>query len=209
MVYHGKEVPSSKSSSLAKNIGRIAFLIVLIVCGVLLFQYRDILSSRISKVFASTEENPVPVAKLERQPFLVTVPATGEIVGMETTSIETPDTPSGSLTLSWLIPEGTYVQAGTPVIRFDRTDAELSLEEQQNTLDANEEQTKITTSTQATDEKVLDIDRTDAELQYEYAMTVMPQDESIFSKWDIITAEADARIARERIDILKSKTKTQ
>ena len=209
MVYHGEEAQSRKSSSLAKNIGRIVFLIVLIVCGVLLFQYRDVLSSRISKVLASTEENPVPVAKLERQPFLVTVPATGEIVGMETKSIETPDTPSGSLTLSWLIPEGTYVQAGTPVIRFDRTDAELSLEEQQNTLDANEEQTKITTSTQATDEKVLDIDRTDAELQYEYAMTVMPQDESIFSKWDIITAEADARIARERIDFLKSKTKTQ
>ena len=93
MVYHGEEAQSRKSSSLAKNIGRIVFLIVLIVCGVLLFQYRDVLSSRISKVLASTEENPVPVAKLERQPFLVTVPATGEIVGMETKSIETPDLP--------------------------------------------------------------------------------------------------------------------
>jgi multidrug efflux pump subunit AcrA (membrane-fusion protein) len=130
-------------------------------------------------------------------------------VGLETVSIETPDTPSGSLTLSWLVPEGTYVQAGTPVIRFDATDAELSLEEQQNTLTANEEETKIKTSGHSTDEKVLEIDRTDAELQYEYAMTVMPQDESIFSRWDIITAEADARLARERIDFLKSKSKAQ
>jgi HlyD family secretion protein len=209
MVYHGEEKLSTKSSSVMKNVGRIIILILLIACGVLLFKYRDDLSTRISKVLASSEEETVPVAKLEKQPFLVTVPATGQIVGLETTSIETPNTPSGSLTLSWLIPEGTYVSAGTPVIRFDRTDAELSLEEQQNTLNANEERTKITTSTQSTDEKVLDIDRTDAELEYEYAMTVMPQDESIFSKWDIITAEADARLARERIDFLKNKTKTQ
>jgi HlyD family secretion protein len=101
------------------------------------------------------------------------------------------------------------VQAGAPVVRFDNTDAKLNLENQQNTLNANEERTKIKTSTQTTDNKVLDIDRTDAELEYEYAMTVMPQDESIFSKWDIITAEADAKLARERIDFLKSKTKTQ
>ncbi len=209
MIYHGEETPSTKTSPLLKNVGRIVILILLVACGLLLFQYRNDLSARISKVLAATEEDPVPVTKLERQPFLVTVPATGKIVGLETTSIETPNTPSGSLTLSWLIPEGTYVEAGMPVTRFDSTDAELSLEEEQNTLDANQERTKITTSTQSTDEKVLEIDRTDAELEYEYAMTVMPQDESIFSKWDIITAEADARLARERIDFLKSKTKTQ
>jgi hypothetical protein len=36
-------------------------------------------------------------------------------------------------------------------------------------------------------------------------MTVMPQDETIFSKWDIITAQADAVYAKARIDFLKSK----
>jgi multidrug efflux pump subunit AcrA (membrane-fusion protein) len=40
-------------------------------------------------------------------------------------------------------------------------------------------------------------------------MTVMPQDETIFSKWDIITAQADANYDKERIDFLKSKGKTQ
>jgi len=192
-----------------KKITHIIVLVILIACGVLLFQYRENLSQRISKVLAASEENPVPVTKLERQPFKVTVPATGEIVGMETQAITTPNTASGSLKLAWLIKEGTFVQAGTPVIEFDSTDAKLSLENQQNTLDANQEQTKIKTATQSTDDKVLNIDRTDAELEYEYAMTVMPQDESIFSKWDIITAEADAKLARERIEFLKSKSKTQ
>jgi HlyD family secretion protein len=208
MIYHG-ESDNLQSRSSKRNLGRIVALLALIACGILIFQFRDALSNRISKVFASTEEDPVPVTKLSKQPFLLTVPATGEIVGLQTTPITAPNTPSGSLKLSWLITEGSYVEAGGPVIRFDSTDAELSLEDEQNTLEANQEQTKIKTLTQATDEKVLNIDRTDAEMEYEYAMTVMPQDETIFSKWDIITAEADAKYARERIEFLKSKAKTQ
>ena len=206
MVYHEEE---SKPRSLKRNVGRIAALVVLIIAGVLLFQYRSNISARLSKVLAAAEDDPVPVAKLSRQPFLLTVPSNGEVVGLETTPIVTPNTPSGSLKLSWLIPEGTFVQAGAAVIRFDSTDARLSLEKQQNTLVANQENTKIKTNKQATDEKTLGIDRTSAELEYEYAMTVMPQDETIFSKWDIITAQSDANYAKERIEFLKSKSKTQ
>lgn len=208
MIYHGEQ-PKSKSGLSKRSWGRIAALIVLIVAGIILFQYRDALSTRISKVLAASEDDPIPVTKLSRQPFLLTVPSTGEIVGMETTAVPTPNTPSGSLKLSWLIPEGSFVRAGDPVIRFDSTDAKLSLEKQQNTLDDNKEHTKITTLKQGTDDKVLAMDRTSAELDYDYAMTVMPQDETIFSKWDIITAQADANYDRERIEFLKSKTKTQ
>jgi HlyD family secretion protein len=209
MIYHGDETQNPKSSTSMKKLGRIIILLFLVAGGVLLFQYRDSLSTQIAKVLAAGEEDPIPVTKLTKQPFSLTVPATGEIVGLETTPVTIPNTPSGSLKLSWLIPEGSFVEAGAPVIRFDSTDAKLNLEKQQNTLDANQERTKITTATQATDDKVLTMDRTDAELEYEYAMTVMPQDESIFSKWDIITAEADAKFAKERIEFLKSKAKTQ
>jgi HlyD family secretion protein len=204
MVYH--EDASKPHNSL---VGRIIILLILIIGGVSLFFFRDTLSTKISKVLAASEDDPVPVTKLTKQSFRVTVPSTGEVVGMETTSIATPNTPSGSLKLSWLIPEGSFVREGDPVVRFDSTDAKLSLEKQQNTLDANSERTKITTNTQSTNDKVLGYDRTSAELDYEYDMTVMPEDESIFSKWDIITAQADANYARERIEFLKSKAKTQ
>jgi HlyD family secretion protein len=204
MVYH-EEVSKPRSSL----VGRIIILLILIVGGVSLFIFRDSLSTKISKVLAASEDDPVPVTKLTRQHFRVTVPSTGEIVGMETTPIATPNTPSGSLKLSWLIPEGSFVHEGDTVVRFDSTDAKLSLEKQQNTLDANSERTKITTNTQTTNDKVLGYDRTSAELDYEYDMTVMPEDETIFSKWDIITAQADANYARERIEFLKNKAKTQ
>jgi HlyD family secretion protein len=206
MKYTGSE---NNKSTRGRLIGKLVALAALIVCGVLLFQYKDALSSRITKVFASTDEDVVPTTQLSRQPFRLTVPATGEVVGLQTTSVITPETNSGSLKLSWLIPEGSFVQPGDTVIRFDGTDAQLSLEKQQNTLNQNQQNTNITTLNQSTDEKTLYMDRTDAEMEYEYAMTVMPEDETIFSKWDIITAKADADYARERIDFLKAKGKTQ
>jgi len=150
-------------------------------------------------VFASAEEDPIPITKLARQPFLLTVPSDGEIVGMETTPVPTPNTPSGSLKLQWLIPEGTFVNAGQTVVRFDNTDSNISLEKQQNTLDANKENTKIKMLQQGTDDKTLTIDRTGAKLDYEYDVTVMPQDETIYSKWDIITAQADVDYAKAKL----------
>ncbi len=191
------------------KVGRIVGLIILIIAGICLFQFRDKISTQLSKVLAATEDDPIPVTKLSRQPFLLTVPSTGEVVGLETTPVPTPNTPSGSLKLSWLIKEGTFVREGDTVIRFDSTDAKLSLEKQQNTLQANQQNTNIKTLKQTTDEKTLGIDRKTAEMQYDYDVTVMPEDESIFSKWDIITAQADANYDKEKIEFLKSKTKTQ
>ena len=203
------EQSKPNSGRTTKNLGRIAALVLLIVGGVLLFQYRGNLSTRISKVLAASEEDPIPVTRLTRQPFSLTVPSTGEIVGLETTPVPTPSTSSGSLTIAWLIPEGSFVREGDPVVRFDSTDAKLSLENQENKLQANKENTKITTLQQTTNDKVLSLDLADAEEEYQYDMTVMPEDETIFSKWDIITAEADAHYDKQRIDFLKSKEKTQ
>jgi len=208
MKYTGEDVETTGKTR-GKNLGRIIALVMLIVCGLLIFQYRTTLATKLTNVFAASEEDPVPVTELNRQQFLLTVPATGEIVGLETTTIVTPETSRGSLTLAWLIPEGSFVQPGDTVVRFDGTDAELNLESRQNNLLENELNTQITTLNQGTDERVLGMDRTDAEMEYEYAMTIMPEDESIFSKWDIITAQADANYARERISFLDSKEKTQ
>jgi len=142
MKYTG-ESSNLKSNRLMKSFGRIGGLVLLIAVGWTLFYYRGALSSRISKTFAATDEDPIPVTKLVRQPFSLAVSANGEVVGLETTPVPTPNTSSGSLTIAWMIPEGSFVKVGDPVVRFDSTDAKLSLEKQQNTLDANGENTKI------------------------------------------------------------------
>jgi len=208
MTYHGDEI-KKRPATLASRMVRIAGLLVLILGVALVFVYRDALSTQVSQVLAPAEEDPVPVAKLTREPYQLTVPATGEIVGLESVPVPTPNTPSGSLRVAWLIPEGTFVDAGDVVVRFDSTDAKLNLERQQNTLQANQERTTITSYKQDTNTKVLSLDRQDAELDYDYAMTVLPQDETIFSKWDIIEAQINAGFAKERIEFLKNKGKVQ
>ena len=189
--------------------GRIVLFVVLIAVGASLFYFRDSISSRISKVLASTESNPVPVTKLEKQPFSLTVSSNGEIVGLETTSVSTPNTSSGRLTISWLIEEGSFVEAGDPVVRFDSTDTTLSLERGTNTLEANQLNITSKVLSQNLSEKNLSLDLQRATNDYDYSVTVMPQDESIFSKWDIITAQADVHYNKEYLEFLKNKAKTQ
>jgi hypothetical protein len=46
-------------------------------------------------------------------------------------------------------------------------------------------------------------------MEYDYAVTVMPQDETIFSKWDIIEAQINADFAKDRIDFLTQKGRIQ
>ena len=181
MTYHLDEL-EVKQNTVKGRIFRLVLLLVVVgaVMGVVL--YRDTLLTRVNRVLASADEDPIPVASMERMAYQMEVPAYGEITGLESTPVPTPSVRSGSLKVAWLITEGSSVKAGDTVIRFDSTDARLNLETQQNTLDANWERTKITTGTQVTDEKVLKIDKTDAEEDYDYAMTVLPQDETIFSK---------------------------
>ncbi|MDR0842351.1 MAG: HlyD family efflux transporter periplasmic adaptor subunit [Acidobacteriota bacterium] len=187
----------------------IALFVVLIAVWAAWFYFGGSISSRISKVLASTDSNPVPTTKLEKQPFSLTVSADGEVVGLETTPVATPNTSSGQLTIAWLIPEGSFVNEGDPVVRFDNTDTKLNLERRQNTLDANQQNTKIKTLQQGTEDKTMDLDLRSAEEDYQYAVTVMPQDESIFSKWDIITKQSDVHYNKENLEFLKSKVKTQ
>jgi len=111
--------------------------------------------------------------------------------------------------MAGLISEGTMVAKGSPVMRFDSTDQRLELESQTNTLDANLLQSKVESGNQQLDEMNIALDRTAAEKDYEYTMSVPPEDETIYSKWEIIIAGLDADFAKSKIDNLEAKTKIQ
>lgn len=208
MTYHGQELdekPRSKRTRLVR-----IFLVSILAGAVFgVVMYRNTLLTKAARVLASNDEDPIPVESLQRVAYQMEIPAVGEITGLESVPVETPSTRGGSMKVAWLIQEGSFVRAGDPIVRFDSTDAQLNLEKQQNTLEANQERTKITAGTQSTNDKVLTIDRTDAEKDYEYAMTVLPQDETIFSKWDIIEAKINAGFAKEKINFLANKGRVQ
>jgi HlyD family secretion protein len=207
MVYHERE--SVKKTGFLRFVPRIIGLLVLIAAIAAVAVYRDAITTRVAKVFAAAEEDPIPVLSLERTPLQLEVQADGEIIGLETIPVPTPNTRSGAFKLAWLIPEGTMVRTGQPVVRFDSTDTELNLEQQQNTLTSNEENTRIELGSQELNNKSMTIDRTQAEMDYDYSMKVLPEDETIFSKWDIIEAKLNASFAKAKIDNLAAKARVQ
>jgi HlyD family secretion protein len=173
------------------------------------FMYRDILSNELTAVLAASDEDPVPVCEVELEPVTVSIPADGEIVGLQSAPLQTPRTRSGGLTLAWLAPEGSKVAEGDPVVRFDSTDANLNIEKQQNLLAGIAQRLRILELDQETLAATLGLDIADAKDEYRYAMSVLPEDETIFSKWDIIEARIDAAFAKERIDVLNNRTRQQ
>ena len=208
MVYHEREFEKKKSGWVRLALRGVGILI-LVAAVAAVAMYRNQIMTRMSKVLAAGDEEPIPVLSLERGPLTLEVQANGEIVGLETVPVPTPNTSAGSLKLAWLIPEGTMVQPGDSVVKFDSTDTLLQLEQQNNTLTSNGENTKISTGNQQLNDKSMTIDRTQAEMDYEYSMTVLPEDETIFSKWDIIEAKINAGFAKEKISFLSNKGKVQ
>ena len=189
--------------------GRVVLCVLLVIVGGTLLYFREDLSARITKVFASTDKDPIPVALLESQPFSLTVSANGEITGLEAVSVNTPNTSAGQLTIAWIAPEGSFVNEGDLVIRFDSTSARLNLEQRQNTLESNQLDTRKAVQQQITDERNRSIDVKIAEEDYNHSVTFMAQDETIYSRWEIINAAADERYSRENLEILKSRIRTQ
>jgi HlyD family secretion protein len=206
-AYHGEE--RSKPGSLTRRLVRVFLLLILAGAGVYAFMMRETIWTRVTKVFAATDEDPIPVEKLQKTNFQLEIPAYGEIVGLESLPVPTPSTRSGSLRVAWLVPEGTFVEEGDTLVKYDSSDSLLNLEKQQNTLSANQQNITITQGKQSTNEKTLGIDLEDAKDDYQYASTVQPQDETIFSKWDIIEGQLNTAVAKEKIDLLGHKSGVQ
>jgi multidrug efflux pump subunit AcrA (membrane-fusion protein) len=191
-----------KGSSRESRLSRILVLIATLGVALCVFMFRDALWTRVTGVMAASEEDPVPVSAVKLGGFAVTIPADGEITGLQSRQVRTPQTRSGALTIAWMIPEGSLVKAGDPVVRFDSIQATLNLEEQKNALAANKQRLRIMTGQQQTDDRALGLDIADARKDYEYSMNVLPVDETIFSRWDIIEAKIDAAFAKERTEVL-------
>jgi HlyD family secretion protein len=206
MVYHERE-DAIKKTGWGRLILRIVGILILVAAVSAVAMYRNQIMTKVSKVLAASDEEPIPVLSLERGPLTVDVQANGEIVGLETVPVPTPSTSAGSLKLAWLVPEGSMVKPGDAVVKFDSTDTMLQLEQQNNTLASNQENTRITTGNQQYNEKAMTIDRTQAQMDYDYSMKVKPEDETIFSKWDILDAQINATFAKARIDNLAAKAK--
>lgn len=84
--------------------------------------------------FFSTADSNVPTYKIVRNNFLVSVTESGELRATNSISISSPRI-RGNLKIVYLVPEGTYVNAGDTVVRFDPTEAITNLKDAEAKLE--------------------------------------------------------------------------
>lgn len=198
-----KHSPQSKKGRIMRWLLGVGVIIVLGVLGTAM--YRTHVVEATTSLFTSQTTDPVPTQLLKKTPFTLKLPAIGEIIGLETVPVPTPVVRGGGLKIAWLIPEGTFVQEGDLLMRFDNTDMQLKLDSEVNTLESTGKRIDVKQNTVKTDSVVLEMDQKNAEWEYDYAVNSMPEDEDIFSKWEIIEAKINAGVAKERMSFLSSK----
>lgn len=76
----------------------------------------------------------LPTATVTRGPFEVTLAIPGELKAVRSVSLSAPDLP-GQTKVTWVIDEGSRVQAGDVLVRFDETELKNTLEQAENDLE--------------------------------------------------------------------------
>ena len=72
-------------------------------------------------------DDSVPTFRVSRGPFVHRVDAEGVLVAENATPIATPSGAEGPMKIAWLARDGSAVEEGQVVIRFDPTDMEREL----------------------------------------------------------------------------------
>lgn len=152
-------------------------------------------------LFGAGPGDGVPTVVVEREPFVRDVPAEGYLEAAESTPISLP---AGAvrrpMRIAWLAEDGSRVDAGDPVVRFDPTDLEKEMEDARADRSASELRVGKERSTRESELAKLDRDAELAELELEDSREFQKKDEMIFSRHDIIESELDEELAEEKME---------
>ncbi|MFQ5789552.1 MAG: efflux RND transporter periplasmic adaptor subunit [Acidobacteriota bacterium] len=145
-------------------------------------------------------EDDVPVFKVRREAFVHEVTAEGVLKAAQSTPLTAPATRRGPMRIAWMIEDGSPVQAGDVVVRFDPTDMEKKLLDGKVELATAE--SKIKQKRTESDAAVKNLTR-DADLarqELDMAGEFQSKDPEIFSRADIIESEIDEKLAARRVE---------
>lgn len=142
----------------------------------------------------------LPTARAEIADFVRRVPADGHLEAVRATPLTVPREVGGAVRIAWIVPDGSRVEAGDPVVRFDPTDMEKSLitaREQLATTDVKVGKEKLRTGSEVAN---LERDAEMAERELTTAERFAKRDEFIYSRSEIIESEIDGELATAKRD---------
>ncbi|HEX6863615.1 MAG TPA: efflux RND transporter periplasmic adaptor subunit [Thermoanaerobaculia bacterium] len=151
----------------------------------------------------------VPVVTVEKQPFVRRVPAQGNLQAVRATPVNVPMGAPGPFRIGWLAPDGTRVQAGEVVIRFDPSAIEKQLTDADD--DLRQARLKIDKSQveSLAELRKLERDAEMARIELDNARQFAKKDEMIYSRGEIIESTIDKELVARKADHAKKAQRTQ
>ncbi|MCG8462425.1 MAG: efflux RND transporter periplasmic adaptor subunit [Holophagales bacterium] len=144
------------------------------------------------------EDPGLPVYRVEMGELLHRITADGELEAARTVQLTVPSTIRSSVTIAWIAPEGSQVEEGEVVLRFDAVDMQKRLEDGNSALAKvrlEMERSRIQGDQTLTQ---LEKDHRLAELELEHARRFRRTDSEVFARQDILEDAIDEQLASER-----------
>jgi RND family efflux transporter MFP subunit len=143
--------------------------------------------------------NAVPTIRVSGASFVRRVTAEGNLKAIKATPLNAPSRAPGALKIAWIADDGMMMKKDDVVVRFDPTDFEKEL------LNGNEDHSAATNDMTKSDVQAdatranLHRDATQAQRELELARRFNFDDDEIFSRYQRIDAEVDAKLASDRM----------
>ncbi|MGH9381909.1 MAG: efflux RND transporter periplasmic adaptor subunit [Thermoanaerobaculia bacterium] len=149
---------------------------------------------------ASRREPTIPLARVERRPFVRTVVARGVLEAVQATPVSVPSELTRPVKVAWIAEDGSRVGAGDVVVRLDPTDFESELRDGLAGAESSGERiAKAEAALDATLEG-LGLDAEVARREREVASHFQLLDEEIFSRFERIESALDLELAEAKLE---------
>lgn len=162
----------------------------------------------ISSIFEPAASSPV-IYTVKKAPFIVKIPAMGELEAASSISISVPNVRTGGLKIFGIIKDGTLVKKGDVLVEFDASELIQQLEETDNNLTAALRQLEASVLRGSSETGHIIADRQIAEMEQEKATTQAPRDATIFTHNQILEGELNIDLTKTKVREWTGKTDTR
>jgi HlyD family secretion protein len=150
----------------------------------------------------------IPTAQVRRGEFLISLTANGEVDAKRAYSIVAPRI--RNIQITWMAPEGSTVKAGDTVIKFDATQQQAELAENESNLKINQTALERARQELAIQEKQLKLELQQAQRNYDEKRHDAPKvAEEARLQLELAELNAKAKLDQTRSDVQKAELEVQ
>lgn len=147
----------------------------------------------------SGDKSDVTAVPVRRGTMQAKVRARGELEAVKAYPVAVPQVPTGALKVARLVPEGSTVAAGDVLVEFDASQLEIELDNNMATFRGTDRRIDRNRIQSGIEAGSIGVYKSVAELELEVSESVKIDDESIYSRREILDATLDKDFAGQKI----------